>query len=296
MLTIAVGAAVFAAELSLIALSFNLAYRVLRFANFAHVDFVTVGAYVAFSVSTVAPLWVAALCGTLSGGLTAVALNLSVFRPLQEASVATKMIASAGIAIAIRALIQLFWGVETRRFEEPTKVIEIGGALVTVTQLVIIGTAAVSVLVFWAVLKYTRLGRNLRATADSIALAEVRGVKSGLVMNQVWFISGALAGLSGVLIGLETFLRPSLGFSLLIPMFAAAIVGGFGSPFGAILGACLVSGAQSAVVSIDFGILGLGEGDYYLGSHYKVIVAFILLILILMVRPGGFFGEQKARA
>jgi branched-chain amino acid transport system permease protein len=131
--------------------------------------------------------------------------------------------------------------------------------------------------------------------ADNAPLAETRGLNTELVLNQVWFMSGALAGLAGTLISLNTFVRPELGASLLVPMFAAAIVGGIGSPFGAIVGALLVATAQTLIVTIDFGEL-LGDESHYLGSEYKAVVAFVLLIGILIVRPSGFFGEREVRA
>jgi branched-chain amino acid transport system permease protein len=160
---------------------------------------------------------------------------------------------------------------------------------------VIVVVAAIGIALLALVLRATRTGRNVRAVADNAPLAETRGLNTERVLNQVWFMSGALAGLSGTLIALNTFVRPELGASLLVPMFAAAIVGGIGSPFGAIVGALLVATAQTLVVTVDFGEL-VGEESHFLGSEYKSIVAFVLLIGILIVKPSGFFGEKEARA
>ncbi|HLA23871.1 MAG TPA: branched-chain amino acid ABC transporter permease [bacterium] len=295
MLSRAIIAAVFACELALVALSFNLGYRVIGFANFAHVEFVTVGAFIALTAADYLPLPAAALTGAVVAGLLAVVLNVSIFQKLREASVGTKMIASAGVAVGLRGVVQFVWGVDPRRFAQPTRLFAIDGAQMSLIQSVVIVTAIVSVVVFSLLLKFTRIGRNVRAVADNLTLAEARGVPTGQVLNQVWFISGAMAGLAGVLVGLDTFVRPELGISLLVPMFAAAIVGGAGSPFGAILGAALVSTASTAVVSIDFGEI-FGGNSFYLGSEYKSIVAFSVLIMILAIRPSGFFGEQRGRA
>jgi branched-subunit amino acid ABC-type transport system permease component len=294
MLTSTITAAVFAAELALVALSFNFAYRVVGFANFAQVEYVTFGAYIALETSALMPMWAAGGCAVVASGLLAVVLNLSVFQRLRDASVGTRMIASAGLAIGIRAVIQYIWGVESHRLGDNYTVYTFLGTQISLVQCVIIGAAIASVIVFAAVMRFTGVGRNVRATADSPALTEVRGVRSGLVINQVWFVSGALAGLAGVLIGLDTFVRPELGTSLLVPMFAAAIVGGAGSPYGAIVGAVLVSGMSTALVSIDFGDL-VGSGSYFVGSQYKSVVAFSLLIVILIIRPSGFFGERRTR-
>jgi branched-subunit amino acid ABC-type transport system permease component len=292
--SIAVLSAIFAAELALVTLSFTLAYRVIGFANFAHVEFVTFGAFVALTATRFLSLAPAALCGAVAAGLLAVALNTWVFRRLREASVGTKMIASAGIAIALRGAIQFVWGEQPQSFDQPVHSFALDGAQMTEIQAVIIATAVASVIAFAALLKYTRVGRNVRAAADSLALTEIRGVPSSRVLNQVWFISGAMAGLAGVLVGLDTFVRPQLGLSLLVPMFAAATLGGAGSPFGALAGAALVSVAGTAVVSIDFGNL-VGGPPHYLGSQYRSAVAFALLVTILVFRRGGFIREQRSR-
>jgi branched-subunit amino acid ABC-type transport system permease component len=286
---------VFAAELAMIALSFNLLYQVVGFANFAHGEFITFGAFVGVAAATVMPLAAAVICGALGTGALALALNLTVFQRFSRTAIGTLMIVSAGVAIGLRGVIQAIFGVDARRFDEPTATVSIFGTTVSVMHLVIIGTAIALVLVFAAGLRYTRAGRHLRAVSDDLALTESHGVRGTLVINQVWFISGAMAGLAGVLIGIDTYANPEMGLSLLIPLFAAAVVGGVGSPFGAILGATLVSLFQTAVVTIDFGSL-VGGGSYFLGSEYKSIVAFALLIIVLMIRPNGFFGVREARA
>src|SRR5262249_41672995 len=156
----------------------------------------------------------------------------------------------------IRGVEQMVWGVDARRFEDaPTRTFEIHGAFITLVQLMIIGASIVCVVGFALLLRRTQVGRGIRAVADNPTLAETRGISTGRVRNQVCFIAGAVAGLSGVLFGLDTIVLPQLGISMLIPMFAACIVGGAGSPFGAIVGAALVSAATTASVSIDFGWL-----------------------------------------
>lgn len=290
-----ISTAVFAAELALIALSFNLIYRVAGFANFAHGEFVAVGAFVGVTCAQVMPLWTAAVCAAAATGLIAVGVNLSIFQHFPRAGIGTLMIVSSGLAIALRAAVQWVFGADVQRYDEPTRQVTLLGAHVSVMHLVIIATAILAVVAFAVTLRFTRAGRNMRAIADDIALAEVRGVRSALVVNNVWFISGALAGLAGVLMGIDTYVNPEMGIAILIPMFAAAIVGGVGSPFGAILGAVLVSVAQTAVVTIDFGAL-FGGASMHLGSEYKTVVAFALLIVVLAIRPNGFFGAPEARA
>jgi branched-subunit amino acid ABC-type transport system permease component len=295
MLQYVVNTAIFACELGLVAMSFNLSYRVLGFANFSHVEYVTIGGLVAVTVAGHVPIYVAGAAGCAAAGATSLAANEGIFKRLGAASVATKMIASAGAAIAIRGIDQILWGVEGRRFPGgPPRTFHIGGAYVTRVQVLIIVTAIVCVAAFALILRHTRVGRGVRAVANNPALAEARGISTQRARNQVCFIAGAIAGLAGVLLGVDTVVSPQIGIALLIPMFAACIVGGAGSPFGALIGAVLVSAATTLSVSVDFGSL-FGSGSYYLGSEWKSVAAFSLLVLVLFVKPTGFFGPERER-
>lgn len=294
-MTAVILAAVFASELALLAMSFNFAYRVTGFANFAHVESVTVGAFLALTLSDRMPMWAAAACALVGTGCIAMALNLAIFQRLREASIGTRMIASAGVALSMRAVIQWIWGVNSHRLGDDFQTISILGIELTLVQAITIAAAPVVVALFAAGLRYTGTGRKMRAVADDRNLAEIRGVRSRLVINQVWFVSGALAALTGVLVGLNTFVRPDIGLQLLIPMFAAAIFGGTGNAYGAIIGAIVVSGLGSLLVSVDLGEL-FGSGSYFIGSQYKAVLAFVVLVLILIVKPAGFLGDQQTRA
>jgi branched-subunit amino acid ABC-type transport system permease component len=134
------------------------------------------------------------------------------------------------------------------------------------------------------------MGRVLRATADNMSLAEVRGINVNRVIVGVWFLAGAFAALGGVLLGYETFVRPTLGLSILLPMFAAATVGGLGSLPGAVVGAYLLAFAQNLILGIDFG----WGADWYVNPGYKSALALGLLVLVLLVRPGGLFRGDRA--
>jgi branched-subunit amino acid ABC-type transport system permease component len=294
MLQYVFSAAVFAAELGLIAFSFNLSYRALGFANFCHVEYVTIGSLVAVSSAADLPLVVAGALGVAVAGAAATAMNLAVFAPLRSASLGTRMIASAGLAIAVRGVDQIAFGVEARRFPVVPHIFVVRHAFITSVQIAIVCIAIVCVVAFAWLLRATRIGRNVRAVADNPTLAEARGVSSSRIRNEVCFIAGAIAGLAGVLAGADTVVTPDMGVAFLIPMFAACIVGGAGSPFGALLGAACISAATTVTVSVDFGKL-VGSGPTYLGSQWKSTAAFLVLVLVLLVRPTGFFGPQQER-
>ena len=295
MTSLIVPTVVFGSALALLALSFTFSYRIVRFANFAHVEYFTIGAYVGITLDGVAPLWVSLLAAMLAGAIVALAMDLAVFQHLTQASMSTKMIASAGLMLLLRFVIQFIWGVQPRTFSLTSDRIEIGPLRFSQIHLLIVVIAFVSVFAFAAVLRSTSLGRNLRAVADSHSLVQARGVNAAAVIRQSWLIAGAMAGLGGVLLGLDTFVRPDLGNSALLAMFAAVVVGGLGSPVGALVGSFILAFGQNLILYIDFGNL-FGGDSMYLGSHYKQVFAFGLLVLILLVKPTGLFGEIEERA
>ena len=281
-------------ELGLITLSLSLSFALVGYANFALLELTGVGAYLALTFSEFAPLPLAAALAVACCGLLAVLLNTAVFRHLQTASIAAKMLVSIAVAFVIRALVQLVWGTGGRFFDiDPLPITTIGGVFITRAQVAVVATTLVALIVFHTLLRHTRFGRALQATAESPTLAEVRGVNSQRVIAGAWFLAGGLASLGGVLYGMDTFVQPSMGFTLIIPVFAAAVVGGMGSLYGAVLGAFLLSFFQNAVINVDLGDF-LGLGSWVVGTQYKAAVAMVALVLMLLVRPRGMLGRGTA--
>ena len=295
-LSILVNTLVWGAELSMVTMGLSLSYAVMGFANWAHVEFVAVGAYIGLWAyrGLELPLPVAIVIAMVFTGALAVVLELIVFRRLRTATVGSKMLATVGVAIVIRAIVQYIAGVDAYFYSDtaPSVAFEIRGVRVTVTQVVIVVLAVVSLLVFFVFLRRTRLGRILRATADNLALAEVRGINADRIIMLVWFISGAFAALGGVMLGFETFVRPQIGLSILLPMFAAATVGGLGSLVGAIVGSMLLAFAQNLLLGIDFGTL-FSDASWFIDSGYKSALALGLLVIVMLVRPQGLFGGNR---
>jgi branched-chain amino acid transport system permease protein len=207
---------------------------------------------------------------------------------------ATKMIASAGVLLLLRFIVQFIWGVQPRLFELDSTPFQLGPFRMNWVELTIVIVAVVSVLGFVLLMKVTSLGRNLRAVADSHDLLQARGVNGRRVVRQSWLIAGGMAGLGGMLLGMDTFVRPDLGGSVLLAMFAAVVVGGLGSPAGALVGAMILAFGQNLILFIDFGSL-FGGDPFYLGSQYKQVFSFVFLVVILLVRPSGIFGEIEER-
>jgi branched-subunit amino acid ABC-type transport system permease component len=276
-------------------------YSVLRFANFAHVEFATVGAYLALALSATLgwPLVLAAALAILLTGGLGVAIDRVIFSRLRTASPIMLMIASFALGIAIRETVRAIWGPSPFFYSlgvlAPWQVF---GARITPIQVAIVIAAVVAMLAFHLLLRRTTLGIAMRATADNASLSQASGIPTEGVIRAVWFIGGGFAALGGVLVGLNTQVKPDMGFGLIIEVFSAAIVGGIGSPYGAILGAVLVGFAENVGLAIDWSpllnALGLASGRFaFIPTGYKAALAFGLLILTLLVRPRGLLGARR---
>jgi branched-chain amino acid transport system permease protein len=287
------------------AVGLTLTYSILRFANFGQGEFMTWGAYLAVSAlafvlavtggGVMEPLgpfsfgWQLILAMILAAVLTA-ALALVVdwllFRHLRRGNAITLVIASFGAALALRNLVQFLYGTlpeyYTREIQIAIRLVPrdvLGGLRITPDQMLVIGlTIGLMVALQW-LLTRTTLGRAMRATAMNPALARVAGVDTDAVIRATWVIGAALAAIAGVFAGIVGQIRPMLGFDLLLPLFAAAILGGIGSVRGAVAGGYIVGLAESISVPL-------------VGAEYRAATAFAVLIGILLVKPTGLFGER----
>jgi branched-chain amino acid transport system permease protein len=275
------------------AIGLTLVYGILKFANFAHGDLMTVGAYIAFLTFAggghIGPLSfgygmiVGILAAMLVVGVMSVVIDRLVYRPLRHrnAGLVILAMASLGMAIIVRSLVYLGWGPD-QRFYTPglqyAHQFPFGIALKP-DQMFIGATAIVSVALIYLLLYRTKLGKAMRATADNMELAKVAGIDTERVVIATWAIGGSLAGLAGVLLGIQSHLMPEMGFIFILPLFAAAILGGVGSPHGALVGALIVGISQE--VSTE-----------WISPAYKPAIAFILLFAILLIRPRGIFGVK----
>lgn len=290
-----------ASELSLLAVGLTMVYSVLRFPNFAHVEFATVGAYVALLLSATVglPLVVAATIAILFAGALGVGCDHLVFSRLRKSSPVMLMIAAFALGIAMRETVRAIWGPSPFFFEIGViRPWEFAGGRITPFQLAIFLSAVGAMVVFHLLLTRTTLGVAMRATADNAQLAQASGIFTERVIRAVWFIGSGFAALGGVLIGLSTQLKPDMGFGLIVEVFCAAIVGGIGNVYGAILGSILVGFAENVGLFINWAPLlqaiGLTSDPYvYVPTGYKAAIPFSLLILTLLVRPRGILGAKR---
>lgn len=271
------------------ALALALSFSILRFANFAIGAMLTLGAYVIYFFNAVLgwPLQFAALAGILLGGLIAVAVDWLVYRPLRGRSGVTLLVASMGVALVMENAVRFVAGATPLGYDaalaRPTRfpsLDALGGLRVNHEQWLIAAVGLGSLVFVWVLFDHSRLGRAMRAVADNAALAAVRGIRLDRTVAAMWFVSGALASAGGLLVGLDATLDPQMGWNYLLPVFAAAILGGIDKPMAAVFGA-LVMGVASELSTL------------VIASHYRNVVAFAVLGALLLVRPWGLFGQAR---
>lgn len=277
--------------IALLAVSLTLVYSTMRFANVAQLELATVGAYATASLSGVFVVPVAGLIG----GAVAIGLGILlyelIFRRLLAMGEMAAMIGSLAVSMVLQALIQLLYGSRPRTIpHELERAATVLGAAVTPGQerLVVFSLAALALT--GAILRWTPLGKQVRAVAADPALARISGVDQRRVVATVWVLSGGLAALSGIELALQSKADPALGFSLLLPVFSAAIVGGLGSVLGAILASYGVALLESFALSIDFS--GGSATVEAIPVSYRPAVGFVFLILALVFRPQGLLGTR----
>ena len=286
---VVVNTLVYGSLIAIVALGVNLVYGLLQFANFAHVEFATVGSFVAYELTrTGLPLVLAALGAAAITALLATLLHLSIFRRLEHEGANSKMIASVGVAIMLRAAVPLLFGGDAHNLGgEPKVLFTIGGTDVNTLEVAILATTLVMMLGLHVALTRTRLGTAVRATAQNRALAATRGINAERVILLVWAIAGAFAAVAGVFVAMQAQVRPEMGLSLMIPVFAAATVGGLGSAYGAVAGGFLIAFVENVALAIHV-------GSFQLPTDYKDLVALLVLIAVLLLKPTGLARSATA--
>ena len=271
--------------LALGAIGLTLTYSILNFANFAHGDIMALGAYLAlfFAVGLQVPIGVALPLAMLSTALIGIGIDRLWFGPLRTRNANRVMLAmsSLGLALIVRHLISMVWGPQTQYYSRAIHfpfLVPWLQVRLNMQQLLIFTVALGLVILLSLFLQRTKLGKAMRATADNFDLALVSGIDTERVVLWTWAIGNALAAAGGVLLGMSVRLQPIMGWDLLLPIFAAAILGGIGSPYGAMVGALLIGLAEE--LSTPF-----------IHTSYKPAVSLIILVLVLLVRPQGIFGK-----
>ncbi|WP_299346641.1 branched-chain amino acid ABC transporter permease [uncultured Maritalea sp.] len=300
------------------AVGVTLIFGILRFAHFAHGDMMTLGAFISFmlvgifqSLGIQTPLptgfIVLPFAMAITAGL-ALGIDKGFYEPLRAKGVktVTLLIASIGVTLMLQGLIRLFAGTATRSFfENESKdlfrfklpIEGVRSINISEPQILVIVTTIITVLVLHFFLTRSRIGKGMRAMADNPSLAQVSGINTASVVRATWIIAGSLAAMAGTMLALDVILKPDLAFNIVLPIFAAAVVGGLGHSYGAIAGGFLIGFAETMSV-FNWSIMFRGFDslpDWFLKdlslvpTEHKLTVAFIILVVVLLVRRQGIF-------
>lgn len=265
------------------AIGVSLTFGILGFANFSHGDLMSAGAYVAlvFFTTLAWPLWIALPIAVAATALLAVAIDRSLYRWFRARQPVILLISSFGVALMLRALVQIFWGPDTITYQTGIqRPYVFAGLRIRPTQVTILLCTAALVFAVHLFLQKSKMGKAMRAMADNPGLARLSGIDTERVVLWTWVLGGALAGAAGVFLGLDTRLHPEMGWHLLLPIFAAAILGGIGKPYGAIAGGLVIGIVQET-------------STLFLAPAYKPAIAFAILVVMLIVRPTGLFAGRS---
>jgi len=303
MLELVVYGIVFGSIISLGAIGLTLVFGIIRFANFAHGDLMSSGAYFALFMVTGLLSWIGVpdtTFGSLSFGwrmliafpvsmfmvgCVAIAADRILYRKLRKNKSSPVMLAmsSLGVAFIIRMLILIFWGADSLFYRpglmRPALELPLG-VKIRPDQILILFVVFSLVVLLHLYLQKTKMGKAMRATADNMELALVSGIDTERVIILTWGVGGALAAAGGILYGIDVQVHAYMGWNFLIPLFAATILGTIGNMWGALVGGLVIGVAQQVSTA-------------FLLSTYKPAVAFMLMILILLFRPKGIFGGKK---
>ncbi|MBF0279522.1 MAG: branched-chain amino acid ABC transporter permease [SAR324 cluster bacterium] len=269
------------------AIGITLTFGILRFANFAHGESMTLGAYISFTLVQMTglhPLMVM----PISMVLTIVVLlfiDRYFYRPFRKSHAIMLVMASFGMMLMIRSVIQFFWGVQVKTILPGIQmpIVFFDTLRLSPKHIMIIISAIVLMLAVHFLLSRTKIGKAMRAMADSPELARLTGIDTEHVIRTTWVVGGALGVASGVFLAIDTHVETMMGFNLLLPMFASAILGGIGRPYGAMAGG-LIIGLTEELSSYPW----IGT-EPLLNPGYKAGIAFIIMVGMLIWRPTGLF-------
>lgn len=286
---------------ALVALGYTMVYGIINLINFAHGEVLMVGALVSWTVVTVLagsglPGWALMLVALACAVVVCAALNFSIekiaYRPLRNAPRLAPLITAMGVSLLLQTLAMIIWKPNPKPFPLllPTDPIDLGGPVITVTQVLILAVTAVVLAALLWLVNHTKLGRAMRATAENPRVAGLMGVKPDFIISATFVIGAMLAAVAGLMWAANYgTVQHSMGFMPGLKAFTAAVLGGIGNLAGAVVGALLLG----LIEAIGAGYLGDLTGGV-LGSHYADIFAFVALILVLTLRPSGLLGERVA--
>lgn len=263
------------------AIGFTAMFAVLRFPNFSVSGIATLGAFAGYVVYGVAGSLLLAIAGAFAvAGVVGLFFDRTAHLPLVKQGALPAAIASIASGLVLENIIRLGFGNDFRGFDRPiARDMRIGDIRVSPQQLETMAMALAIMLLVFAALAFTRIGKAMRASADNPELAALKGIRPERVAAMASFVGMGLVGIGGMLLGLDSSIDPLTGTRILLSIFAAAVLGGLGSTPGAVLGAFLIGIAEELSVLV-------------VGSPYRTAVGFFAILIVLSIRPRGLLGER----
>jgi branched-chain amino acid transport system permease protein len=282
------------------AIGVTLTYSILRFSNFAHGDFMAWGTYATLAVVSAIgalfgkfapigalsfgwPLIAAVIVAVFITGLLALVLDVVLFARLRaRGQMIIVVMASFGASMAMRSLLEFLFSSRPAYFSKAIQMaMPVGfGIRITPDQIALLVITALLVASTHLLMTRTQIGRSMQAVSQNLALARVVGIDVQKVIRVTWLLGAGLACIAGVMVGILVQIRPLMGFDMLLPMFAAAILGGIGSVPGAVLGGLIIGLAEAGAVQL-------------IGAEWRAAISFVILMGVLFVRPIGIFGVKE---
>jgi branched-chain amino acid transport system permease protein len=268
----------------LLAIGFNLIYGTVRFFDLSFAAIPVIGAYMVFLFAKMLhlPLWLAVIMGVVIGSLVSYGVYRLVYVPLRtrKASKMVFLVAALGLYTVAISLIPIFF---TSQFQTLSnliniKTITIGSAIITNVQATLIILFAIIGFTTAIILKMSRTGKAIRAVADDEEVTKTMGINTQAIIGKVFIAGGAIAALTGILVGFDTGMEPNMGFGLILKAVIACIIGGVGNIYAGIIGAIFLAVIENV-------------GVWYFSAEWKDLIAFTVLIIFLLVRPQGLFKK-----
>jgi len=267
---------------ALVALGYTMVYGIIRLVNFAHGEFLMLGAFCGFYTLRLGlPMPMAVAMSMLGAGIIAIITERLIYRPIRNAGRITNLITAIGASLLFQYGGQILFGADPKTIPPviTDKILTFGEITISTIQILIIAVTAVVLILLWWLTMFTKLGKAMRATSFNLNAAELMGINTNFIITFTFFLGAALAGLAGILMSYTMTIEPMMGTMLGIKAFVAAVVGGIGVIPGAALGGLILGIAENMVA-------GLYKASFRDG------VSFFILIVILLVRPSGILGKN----
>ena len=288
---------------ALVALGYTMVYGIIGLINFAHGDVLMVGALTSWTIIGVMqnatpgmPGWLVLLLAVIIAMVVCATLNYTIeklaYRPLRNSSRLAPLITAIGMSLLLQTFAMIIWKPNPKSYPNmlPTEPVEFGGAVISITQITILATTVITLAFLMWLVNRTNLGRAMRATAENPRVAALMGIKPDVVISATFIIGAMLAAIAGVMWASNYgTVQHAMGFMPGLKAFVAAVMGGIGNLAGAVVGGI----ALGLIESLGAGYLGKLTGGV-LGSQYTDIFAFIVLAVVLTLRPSGLLGERVA--